>query len=135
MRVCVCVCACVYDLRHKATKPEIYKRPRLQHTNNESLARVGRRGGQPWLLKLQLYPLVQQSLQQWSPMDVADVEAAAYHHVIRSQSPAVSACNVGQSAVTRNYYYLLTAFNPVNRTGSPQGFSLIQILHINTHTN
>ena len=28
------------------------------------------------------------------------------------------------------YYYLLKAYGPVNHTGSPQGFSLNQILHM-----
>ena len=34
------------------------------------------------------------------------------------------------------YYYLLKAYSPVNRTGSPQGFSLNQILQkLNTVQN
>ena len=32
-------------------------------------------------------------------------------------------------------YLLLKAYSPVNRTGSPQGFSQIQILHMSQKTN
>ena len=33
------------------------------------------------------------------------------------------------STVGYNYYYLLMAYSPVNRTGSLHGFSQVQILH------
>ena len=40
------------------------------------------------------------------------------------------------SRINYHYYYLLKAYSPINRTGSPQGFSLDQLLHkLNTIQN